>query len=72
MEPMESLLSKEDLKIVLGEVRRFARGVVAANVERPEHPLARPSLEMLVAEATEAGFIPGGRRRADWTLGRPR
>ncbi len=55
---MESLLEKEDLAIVLGEVRRFARGVLAANVERPEHALPRPSLEMLVAEATEAGFIP--------------
>ena len=55
---MESLLGKEDLKIVLGEVQRFARGVVAANVERPEHALPRPSLEMLVAEATDAGFIP--------------
>jgi len=55
---MESLLGKEDLKIVLGEVRRFARGVIAANVERPEHALPRPSLEMLVAEATDAGFIP--------------
>ena len=55
---MESLLGKEDLKIVLGEVRRFARGVVAANVERPEHALPRPSLEKVVAEATDAGFIP--------------
>ncbi|RLB39524.1 MAG: hypothetical protein DRH30_09755, partial [Deltaproteobacteria bacterium] len=55
---MESLLGKEDLTIVLGEVRRFARGVVAANVERPEHALPRPSLDLLVAEATEAGFIP--------------
>jgi len=55
---VEPVLGEEDLKIVLGEVRRFARGVVAANVERPEHALPRPSLEMLVAEATEAGFIP--------------
>jgi alkylation response protein AidB-like acyl-CoA dehydrogenase len=55
---MDSLLGKEDLKIVLGEVRRFARGVIAANVERPEHALPRPALEMLVAEATDAGFIP--------------
>ncbi len=65
---MESLLGNEDLKIVLGEVRRFARGVVAANVGRPEHALPRPSLDMLVAEATEAGFIPeaGGEPTGLW------
>jgi acyl-CoA dehydrogenase len=55
---METLLGEEDLKIVLGEVRRFARGVVAANVERAEQALPRPSLDMLIAEATGAGFIP--------------
>ena len=55
---MEALLTKEDLRIVLGEVQRFARGVVSSNVERPEHPLPRPSMDALVAEAAKAGFIP--------------
>jgi alkylation response protein AidB-like acyl-CoA dehydrogenase len=55
---MEALLTKEDLRIVLGEVQRFARGVVSSNVERPEHPLPRPSMDALVAKAAKAGFIP--------------
>ena len=55
---METLLNKEDVQTVLGEVRRFARGVVSSNVERPEHSLPRDSMDALVAEATEAGFIP--------------
>jgi alkylation response protein AidB-like acyl-CoA dehydrogenase len=55
---MEALLNKEDVQTALGEVRRFARGVVSSSVERPEHPLPRHSMEALVAEATEAGFIP--------------
>jgi alkylation response protein AidB-like acyl-CoA dehydrogenase len=55
---MEALLTKEDLRIVLGEVQRFARGVVSSNVERPEHPLPRPSRDALLAKAAKAGFIP--------------
>lgn len=55
---MDSLLTQEDVQTVLGEVQRFARGVIAVNVERPEHPLPRRSLEALVSEAAEAGFIP--------------
>ncbi len=55
---METLLNEEDVQTALGEVRRFARGAVSSNVERPEHPLPRHSLEALVSVATEAGFIP--------------
>jgi hypothetical protein len=55
---MDSLLTQEDVQTVLGEVQRFARGVISVNVERPEHPLPRRSLEALVSEAAEAGFIP--------------
>jgi alkylation response protein AidB-like acyl-CoA dehydrogenase len=55
---MEALLNKDDVQTVLGEVQRFARGVVSSSVERPEHPLPRHSMDALVAEATEAGFIP--------------
>jgi alkylation response protein AidB-like acyl-CoA dehydrogenase len=55
---METLLNEADVQTVLGEVQRFARGVVLSNVERPEHPLPRHSMAALVAEATEAGFIP--------------
>jgi alkylation response protein AidB-like acyl-CoA dehydrogenase len=54
---MQALLNEDDVQTVLGEVRRFAR-VVSSNVERPEHPLPRHSMDALVAEATEAGFIP--------------
>jgi hypothetical protein len=66
---METLLNKDDLQTALGEVRRFARGVVSANVERPEHPLPRHSMDALVAEATEAGFIPDadGQPTGLWT-----
>ena len=55
---METLLNEEDVQTALGEVRRFARGAVSSNVERPEHPLPRHSMEALVSEAIEAGFIP--------------
>jgi len=55
---METLLNEEDVQTALGQVRRFARGAVSSNVERPEHPLPRHSMEALVSEAIEAGFIP--------------
>jgi len=55
---VETLLNEEDVQTALGEVRRFARGAVSSNVERPEHPLPRHSMEALVSEAIEAGFIP--------------
>jgi hypothetical protein len=55
---METLLNEEDVQTALAQVRRFARGAVSSNVERPEHPLPRHSLEALVSVATEAGFIP--------------
>ena len=55
---METLLNEEDVQTALAQVRRFARGAVSSNVERPEHPLPRHSMEALVSEAIEAGFIP--------------
>ncbi|MBW2159726.1 MAG: hypothetical protein JRH14_07130 [Deltaproteobacteria bacterium] len=61
---METLLSKEDLRTALSEVRRFARGVVSARIEGPEHPLPRPTLERLLSEATEAGFVPDATEEA--------
>lgn len=55
---METLLDEEDVRAALGEVRRFARGVLLRSVERPEHPPGRSAVQALVAEATSAGVIP--------------
>lgn len=65
---MEAPLNKEDIQTVLGEVRRFAHGAVSSKVERPERPLARQTMKALVAEATDAGFVPnaGGEPTGLW------
>jgi len=61
---MQSSFSQADVRTALGQVQRFARDVVAANVERPERKLSQASLDILLAKAMEAGFIPDGTEEA--------
>jgi len=55
---MPSALTKADIRTALDQVQRFARDVVAAHSARPEHSMPRATLDLLLAEATQAGLLP--------------
>jgi alkylation response protein AidB-like acyl-CoA dehydrogenase len=54
---MESVLTDEDLQLMLAEIRRFCQRSIAPLVERPERLISAEQLQQLTRQATEIGVI---------------
>lgn len=54
---MESLLTDDDLQLMLAEIRRFCQRSIAPLVERPERVISAEQLRELTRQATEIGVI---------------